>query len=161
MNVGICQFEREHRQILDEDKPGWTDETVWCQPHRTMHRLLRAPGQLAILPKASDPGSQAQAAHRHQKGELLADGTLCFHGNPDKSGPAIYGACAYCNTRLHVHHDALGGVKSGRHGAAYMEERCPACHRPNAVYPDRLGGGIRTERMVDGAPVLQMKLSIK
>lgn len=153
-----CQFESDHRHILDEDKPGWTDETVWCPPHRAWHRLIRSPGQVAMLTAETGPDHQAQAGHRYQKGVLLADGTLCFHGN---SSPAIYGACAYCGTRLHVHHNALAGVKSGRHGAAYIEELCPACHRPNAVYPDHLAGGVRTMRMVDGEPALQMKLSIK
>jgi len=150
-----CSVEHLLRHVLDEDRPGWTEEEIWCPLHRSMHNLVRKDWQISLLPSTSETTEKRLAPRRYAKGVLLETGVLCFHGN---GSTAIYGACACCGTRLHVHHDELAGVKSGRHGAAYLEERCPACHRTNAVYPDRQSGGIRTVQLIDGAPVLQMKL---
>lgn len=104
---------------------------------------------------SGDHGARRGAADRSTRFRLLDGGLRCFH---DSGAPAMAGACAYCSAVLHVHRDALGRVKSGAHQAGYLEERCPACHRANAVVPAYGLGGIRVAKLVEGAPAMQMKL---
>lgn len=154
MEADDCIYADIHRRILDEDKPDWTEERVWCPPHRQFHTLVRQLGQIAMLGQDED---EQRTTGRRPAGVLLADGkTLCFHGN---GSAAVYGDCAYCGARLHAHQSDLAAVKSGKAEAGYLEEKCPACHRPNAVHAAYGLGGIRTTRLEAGAPAMQGKLA--
>lgn len=141
------------RATLDRDEPGWTVEDMWCRLHQEYHELKPAPGQRAML--ATPERAAMKPARPTQRFVVLEGGVRCFHAN---TSPALAGPCAYCGVMLHTHADALGAVKSGRAGAGYLEERCPACHRANAVYPAYGLGGIRVMPLAEEGPVMQMKL---
>lgn len=152
-----CRYAAVHMRILDEDQPGWTVATVWCRFHRAEHQYTAPQGQRALFGD-SRRGELRQVLPRVPRGTKLEDGTLCFHGD-SRPGGIIWAACTYCATRLHVHAAALAAVKSGRHGAGYLTEWCPACHRAQAVYPAYGGlGGVRTGKLADGAPVMQLRI---
>lgn len=86
---------------------------------------------------------------------IIEGGLRCFHKS---RAPALAADCAYCGTQLHVHQDDLGRVKSGRHDVGYLVEKCPACHRPNAVFPAYGIGGIRAQKLSGVSPAMQMKI---
>lgn len=151
-----CPLEPMIRKILDEDKPGWIEETFACRLHWTEHRIVREPGQVTLLPQSLDGAERNPAKKQWPRGHLLEDRTMCFHLGDEARGRPLFGACAYCGTSLHVHAESLGAVKSGRRGTAYLEQRCPACHVANAVYPTA-SSGVRTAKLA-GAPAMQMKL---
>lgn len=147
-------YAEELKRALDQDKPGWTQEEVWCPLHREHHELSAAPpGQLFRLgAQETVPGAPGALGARFK---LLPGGLRCFH---ESTAEALEAPCAHCGASLHAHKDELGRVKSGRHGAGFLEERCPACHRANAVFPTRRAGGIWTSKLAEGVPAVQTKL---
>ena len=52
----------------------------------------------------------------------------------------------------------MGRVKSGHAGQGYLVQRCPACHRYNAVYPVYGKRAIRTSKLEGDAPVMQLTM---
>ena len=136
------------RRRLDLTEPGWTVQYFPCPEHGEDHEIRS--GLLVSAPQ----GGQVRVSAA-PRGRVIEGGQFCTHRTTSQ---AIAAPCAYCGTRLHVHQDALGAVKSGRAGASFVEERCPACHRANAVLPAYGLGGVRTSQIVDGAPALQLSL---
>lgn len=160
-------YARELRRSLDLEKPGWVRELVRCPHHGGYHELLPADGQLfSVATDGQDSGAERRPLVRFR---LLPGGLSCFH---ESKADVLAAPCAHCGAMLHAHKDALGRVKSGRQrgdraeaksevpvGRGYLEERCPACHRANAVFPAHGLGGIRTAQLAEGAPAMQMKFS--
>ena len=143
----------ELRRSLNRDKPGWTLELVRCPKHGGYHELTPDGGRmfsLAAEGQESDPARRPLVRFR-----LLDDGARCFH---ESRAPSLSAACAYCGATLHAHKDDLGRVKSRSHVAGFLTERCPACHRANAVFPAYGLGGIRVSKLAEGAPAMQGKL---
>lgn len=75
--------------------------------------------------------------------------------------------CAYCNTAMHVHLEVLGRARQG-----ILIEKCPACHRENAIRPNleidiwKIKGkekadGVVTAMRVDQGRVAWQKVLIK
>lgn len=153
MRACALEYAEELKRALDEDKPGWTREQVRCPLHGGYHELVADPGQLSLL--AGAEGDAGRPRWPGPRFRLLASGLACFH---ESTSDALAAPCAYCGTTLHAHKDALGRVKSGRQGTGYLEERCPACHQINAVFPAYGLGGIRVAKIAEGAPAMQMKL---
>lgn len=71
--------------------------------------------------------------------------------------PKLEARCSYCRTRVHTHRDRLAEAK--RQGEGFVVERCPACHRPNALR-ELYGGGDRVGAlaMENDALVVQGRL---
>lgn len=70
---------------------------------------------------------------------------------------AVVALCAHCGTaRLHVHTQQVVAAK--RQG--YIIERCPACHRYNAVMAAHRGGGVGTLKMEDGQLVREPEMAL-
>lgn len=64
--------------------------------------------------------------------------------------------CAYCGAELHVHKPQL--AEAEREGRLHLE-RCPACHRANAVQRAHgQGFAVRTAQVEAGQPVMQLGL---
>ena len=152
MKACALDYADELRRSLDQDKPGWTVEMVRCPLHGGYHELVANPGQRPLSGGSDEAAGRRKPAQRFA---LLEGGLRCFH---QSRAPALSGPCAHCGTTLHTHQDLLGRVKSGRLGKGYIEERCPACHRSNAVFPAYGVGGIRVMRVADGEAAMQMKL---
>ena len=153
----VCRLEyaEELRRSNDRYDPQWAVDSIWCPLHQEYHEFSRDIPQVPMAIGASERPSPLPGKTRQKKFSLLPDGRACFH---DNSSPAVSGPCPHCGTILHVHQDMLGPLKSGRHGTGYLEERCPACHRWSAVHAAYGLGGIRTSKLAEGGPAMQMKL---
>lgn len=71
--------------------------------------------------------------------------------------PRLEASCAYCQSIVHTHKELLDQAQ--RQGEGFVLERCPACHRLNALR--RLYGGrglLGALAVEDGAPVVQGRL---
>ncbi len=146
------QYAKSLRAGLDRDYPGWTVELIWCPWHREKHEIISDIRQAPLL---ASPVSRTGATFHRPSHRPRPVGWCPWH---ETASPQLTAPCAYCDTQLHVHQPELAKVKSGRQELGYLVERCPACHRYNAVIPAYGLGGIRTSRLADGAPVLQLKL---
>jgi phage FluMu protein Com len=143
------------RASLDRDEPGWTEHRFWCYGCRVEHVLTPSRPQGRLLPAAA-PLDGGRRTWRTKTAEPAARADWCVqHGTASRE---LTAPCAYCDKPLHVHQDALGAVKSGREGRGYLVEQCPRCGQPNAVQPVYGKYAIRTARLEDGAPVLQLTL---
>ena len=152
---GIAAAVEGLRRSLDRDTPDWTEHVYfcrWCQDEHIIHSEDR---QLSIV-----AGRDHEAAAR-PKGQSLpaipveASENYCrWHRT---SSPQMAAPCAFCGTELHVHQDALGSVKSGRAGQGFLIQKC-ICRRENAVMPVYGKKAIRTAKLEDGKPVLQLSL---
>ena len=140
---------QEYRAYLDQWREGFSDLLdggAWAS-------WRRQPGQQSFFSSAD--GDAAKPRWPEPRLRFLPGGLPCFH---ESTSDVLTASCAYCGTTLHAHRDELGRVKSGRLGTGYLEEKCPACHRANAVFPTYGDTAIRTTRLVEGAPAIQMKL---
>jgi phage FluMu protein Com len=143
------------RASLDRDEPGWTEHRFWCYGCRVEHVLTPSRPQGRLLPAAA-PSDGGRRRWRAKTAEPSPREGWCIqHGT---ASPELTAACAYCDELVHVHQDALGRVKSGSTGQGYLTERCPACHHYNAVQPMVGKRGIRTSKLENGTPVLQLTL---
>jgi len=145
------------KRDMDRTDPGWTETEVRCPPCQIRHVIVSDQRQLEML-RASNPDDQLPAkTHRLPRLKPGTPENWCrWH---ETTSPELAAPCAWetCRARVHVHRDALGAVRSGRAGAGFLVQRCPACHRYNYVQPIYGGRpGIRTAKAENGAPVLQM-----
>ena len=147
------------RFAMDRDESGWLTTSFLCPVCRDYHDLVSDDKQLGM---GSDPVNQG--IHPQKRGlppvkRGAPEGWCIWH---ETASPQLSAPCAWetCSVPVHVHRDALGAVKSGRSEKGYMVERCPKCHRYNAVFPT-FGGkpGIRTMKLQGNEPVLQMKMA--
>lgn len=145
------------RRTLNRDYPGWTVEYFPCQVHDEDHEIRADVLQPSFVRPGPVARGAAAAVMTKPAGRVLDNGLFCTHAT---AANPLVGNCAFCGTRLHVHQADLGAVKSGRAGTGFLEEKCPACHRPNAVHAAYGLGGIRTSRIVEGGPAMQMKFRV-
>jgi len=143
------------RSALDRDEPGWTEHPFWCRGCRAEHVLTPKRPQGRLLPAAAPSDGGRRLWWAKSANLAVREGWCVQHATSSRE---LAAPCAHCATSLHVHQDALGRVKSGSTGQGYLTERCPACHRYNAVQPMVGMRGIRTSKLEDGAPVLQMTM---
>lgn len=152
------------KEVLNREEPGWEQTPIWCLWHKVHHVLLSDERQLPI-PRGPTPG---------EGGHTPGEGVSTSHrlppipaGKPanwcrwhETASPELAAPCAWCRTSLHVHQDALGRVKSGAVGKGYLVQPCPACHRPNAVYPVHGKRAIRTSKLEGDTPVMQLTMGM-
>ena len=147
------EYADDIRRSNDRLEPGWSRDRVWCRLHQVYHELMPGPGQRSFIRSVEvDP----RTLHSPKGRVRFLQGRLpCFHENAGTD--VLTAPCAYCGTMLHAHRDELGRIKSGRLGKGFLEEHCPACHRANAVFPTYGDMAIRTTRVIDGKPAMQMQ----
>ena len=153
------------RESMDREEPGWTDTTFFCPFCRDDHVLVSEEKQFQLIPpelrvrdRSGHPDSTGTPPLNRGIPPLkhnAPEGWCRWH---ESASSQLTAPCAYCRTPVHVHQDALGRVKSGREGKGYLVQRCPACHRFNAVHPVYSKKGIRTSKLEDGAPVMQLTM---
>ena len=159
MNCRIRKADWESfRQSMDRDEPGWTETTIFCPSCREDHVLVSDEKQFQLLP--GQVASPPQVKHRGLPSIKAGapDGWCRWH---ETASPQLTAPCAWetCRTPVHVHQDAMGRVKSGNAGQGYLVERCPACHRYNAVYPVYGKRAIRTSKLEGDGPVMQLTMA--
>ena len=145
----------DFRAAQTEADPNWTEMTFYCPFCREDHVLLAGEKQGTMIARQA---ARTPAARRRPSGlppmkPNAPEGWCRWHRT---ASPQLTAPCAWetCRAPVHVHQNALGRVKT-----AYLVERCPTCHRNNAVYPT-YGAGIRTTKMAGDTPVLQTTLRI-
>ena len=149
----------ELRHELDRETPNWTEHEFFCRWCRKYHIIV--PGEHQVRMSAGAIPGQLHAGTPRRRRPLPAippgasENYCRWH---QASSPELHAACVWCGTDLHVHQDALGRVKAGRAGKGYLIQKCPACHRENAVRPVRDKKAITTAKLEDGVPVVQMSL---
>lgn len=144
------------RQSMDRDEPGWIQTSYFCPPCREWHEIIAGTKQLQL--SADAPVDAAAPTNTRRLPPLkpgAPEGWCRWH---DRASPQLSAPCAFCGTPVHVHRDALGKVKSGAAEHGYLTERCPACHRYNAVHPTYGKSGIRTSKLEGDTPVMQMTM---
>lgn len=148
--------ERMIRETLAQDQPGWETEYYYCPPCREHHDIIAGEKQLGM-------GEMKQGSGKSRSGLVpLPAGTpenYCrWHEttSPERAAP-----CAYCGTQLHVHQDALAKVKPGQgEHDSFLVQKCPACHRPNAVHPTYVEGTIRVSKLDGDTPATQTNMGL-
>lgn len=147
----------DFKRSLDRDEPGWEETTFWCFWHLERHTLVSETKQLHLIP--GDPMDLAPSHSRHLP-PLPANAPEGYCRWHKTASPELSAPCAWetCRRPVHVHQDAMGAVKSGRAAQGYLVERCPVCHRYNAVFRVYGKQAVRTSKLVDGAPVLQLTM---
>ena len=150
-----CWAIKMMRKGMDRDYPGWTEETFFCPACREDHVLVSDAKQLQFV-----PGQDLHSSSTNQRSlppipAGAPEGYCRWH---QTASPELSAPCAYCQTQLHVHQDAMGHVKSGQTEQGYLIQRCPACHRENAVHPIYGKRGVRTSKLEGDSPVLQMTM---
>ena len=145
------------KRSMDRDEPGWAETTVWCYWHRERHTLVSEERQLQLPPGISVEPAPTRGHRLPPLPANAPEGYCRWHKTPS---PELSAPCAWetCRRPVHVHQDALGAVKSGRAAQGYLVERCPVCHRYNAVFPVYGKRAVRTSKLADGAPVLQLTM---
>ncbi len=149
--------ERMIRFVLDRDQPGWETEYYYCPPCRGHHEMIRNVEQLQLGDERS-----LNSGKNNRRLPAIPDGApegYCrWHetASPERAAP-----CAYCGAQLHVHQDALAKVKprQGEHDS-YLTQKCPACHRPNAVHPTYVEGVVRASKLDGDTPVVQTNMGL-
>lgn len=142
------------RVSLDRDEPGWTETTFYCPCCRDDHTVVSDSKQLQLTPGATAvPPPKHSGLPPVKRGR--PEGWCRWH---ETASAQMAAPCAYCRTPVHVHQDAMGHVKSGHAGQGYLVQRCPACHRYNAVYPVHGKRAIRTSKLEGNAPVMQLTM---
>lgn len=138
-----------------ERHPSLDETVIRCPFHREYHPLRL--NDLHLQPSPPEV-SNHQQVRRSNLPAIPAQAGPNWCRWHQTSSPRLTGICTYCGDELHVHQDALGSVKSGRAGQGYLIEKCPHGHHENAVMPVYGRKAIRTARLEQGAPVLQMTL---
>ena len=151
----VLKYAEAMKRSLNEVDAGWLRDEVWCPLHQEYHELTPDAGQRPLLPGMNMPMAPNKSSRRRVR--FLPWGLPCFHKS---TSDMLTAPCAYCGTTLHAHKDMLAGVKSGRLDAGYLEEKCPACHRVNAVLPTYGETAISTLRLVECVPAMQLKLKL-
>lgn len=145
------------RQAMDRDEPGWTESSYFCPACRVWHDIISETKQLQLWSEApvdADP-SPANTRRLPPMKPGAPEGWCRWHNS---ASPQLSAPCAYCGTTVHVHRDALGKVRSGAAEQGYLIQRCPACHRYNAVHPTYGKAEIRTSKLEGDTPVMQMTM---
>ena len=156
----VLSMARELKSLaaaMDRDKPGWADMTILCPGCRDDHVIISGTKQLQLVP-GEIPDVKTRRSHLPPLKPGAPEGWCRWH---ETASPELAAPCAWetCRTPVHVHQDALGQVKSGAAGKGYLVQRCPACHRYNAVHPVYgKKGTIRTSKLDGATPVLQMAM---
>ena len=147
------------RESMDQEQPGWIETSYFCPACRDYHDIISEVKQLQLSPDSTAvPGKFPANPRRLPPMKPGAPEGWCrWH---ETASPQLSAPCAWesCRTPVHVHKDALGKVKSGAAGQGYLTERCPACHRYNAVHPTYGKAGVRTSKLEGENPVLQMTM---
>lgn len=156
----------EGMQLSLADASRVVRETCQCAAPREQHRRYAFPWGAVSRPEMMREVERLEglrqtwipdgrAARTAPEGDPKTDGVqepleprryYCGHDAKDE---AVWGRCAHCGTAMHVHRSQLREAK--REG--YILERCPACHRPNAV-KSTLRGEVWTAAL-DGAKPVQ------
>ena len=146
------------RAGMDRDYPGWTETSFLCPACHEYHELVSKAKQLQLVPGAAPPAK----THHRPLPPIKANAPEGYCRWHETASPQLEAPCAWetCRTPVHVHKDALGKVKSGREGKGYLIQRCPACHRSNAVHPTYGKAGIRTSKLEGDSPVLQLDMDV-
>ncbi len=151
------EAERMIRVDLDRDEPGWETSSYRCPPCGEWHDIIRNVEQLQLGDKRSlNSGKSVRRLPPIPNGAPA--GYCRWHqtASPERVAP-----CAYCGTQLHVHQDALAKVKPGQgEHDTYLVEKCPACHRPNAVHPTYVEGVVRASKLDGDTPVTQTTMGL-
>lgn len=156
-----CQFAiKTMRHAMDGNHPGWTETSFWCPGCRQTHTLVSAEKQLQMQMISGRAGAHPSASGGRRPPRMkpgAPEGWCHWH---ETASPQLATPCAWetCRTSVHVHRNALGPVKSGRAGKGFLVERCPACHRYNAIHPTYGRNAISASKLEGGIPVLQLNM---
>lgn len=169
-------------QVLDDLKLGMRDRgesgsEVSCHKCRERHYIGVDDLHLAA------PDLQA---HQSGKGASCNLPEIPPNAGPNwcrwhrTSSPMLTAPCAHvgCAYSVHVHQDMLGALRPGRGSQGWLVEKCPHGHHDNAVMlepgfdleravylmdrdgKNEIAGAVRTARLVEGRPVLQLRLKV-
>ena len=144
---------------LNRDEPGWEASSYFCPACREWHEIIANEKQLGLGEIPAKPtGGKGQPGLSPLPANT-PEGWCRWHetASPERAAP-----CAYCGTQLHVHQDALAKVKPGQgEHDSYLVQKCPACHRPNAVHPTYVEGTVRASKLDGDTPVTQTNMGLR
>jgi hypothetical protein len=145
------------RRGLNRDQPGWTAETYICPACHDYHDIISTEKQLGLGEEGPRSPSSGTGRRMPSAPAGAPVGWCVWH---ETASPKVEGPCAYCGTSLHVHEDAIAHVTKGDGAtrAGWLVQKCPACHKANAVHPTYAKGVVETSKLDGDSPVEENRM---